>query len=165
MNSKKITRGAIVVALYVILTNLVPGLSYGPIQFRFSEAMTLLAFLDPFYIWPLTLGVFISNIWSPMGIVDMIFGTAHTFIAVYLMTKTDNIYLASIFPALFSWIIGLEIFLFSPEPLNVFLITGQIMLSEFIIVTIIGVPLFKLLMKNKNLIENISLEHKNYPKG
>ena len=160
MNSKKITRGAIVVALYVVLTNIVPGMSYGPIQFRFSEAMTLLAFLDPFYVLPLTLAAFISNIWSPLGLVDMIFGTAHTFIGVYLMTKTDNIYLASIFPALFSWIIGLEIFLYSPEPLNIFLITGQIMLSEFVIVTLIGVQLFKLIKKNDYLIDLIDTRRK-----
>ncbi len=148
-DAKKLTRSGIVIALYVVLSNIVPGLSFGPIQFRFSEILTLLAFVDSFYVLPLTLACAIANFWSPFGIVDVIFGSFSSFLALYAMTKTDNIHLASIFPALASVMIGLEIFLLSSEPINFFLISGQIMLSQFMIVALIGVPIFKLGLKNE----------------
>ncbi len=153
MNSKKITKSAIIIALYVVLTNLVPAFSYGPIQFRVSEIMTLLAFIDPFYVMPLTIGCAVANIWSPFGIFDVIFGTLATYLALRSMTKVKNIYVASIFPSIFSIIIGLEILFLSKEPINFFLVTGQIMLSQIIIVSIIGVQIFKIIMKNNYLME------------
>lgn len=155
MNSKKITRFALVAALYVVLSNMVPALSFGPLQFRFSEILTLLAFIDPFYVTPLTIGCAIANIWSPFGIFDVIFGTLASFLALYSMTKTDNIFIASLFPSIFSVIIGLEIYFLSAEPVNFFLVTAQIMLSQFIIVTLIGVPVFKAIMNNPPILKMI----------
>lgn len=149
LDAKKLTRGGIVIALYVVLSNIVPGLSFGPIQFRFSEILTLLAFVDSFYVLPLTLACAIANLWSPFGMVDVVFGSLSSFLALYAMTKTDNINLASIFPALASVMIGMEIFLLSSEPVNFFLISGQIMLSQFIIVALIGLPIFKIALKNE----------------
>jgi len=147
MKTNKLVRGAIIAALYAILTLALPA--YGALQFRLSEIMTLLAFIDPFYIVPLTLGCAIANLASPFGIIDVIFGSLASFLALTAMSKTKNIYLASIWPAFFSFIIGLEIMAFSQEPINFFLVTGQIMLSEFIVVTIIGIPVFKTIMKNE----------------
>ncbi len=152
MNSKKITRFAIVAALYVVFTLFIPFMSYGAIQFRISEIITLLAFVDPFYVGPLTLGCAIANIVSPFGIVDVIFGTFATFLTTKCMSKTKNIYIASLYPALFSIIIGLEILFVSNEPINLFLVTGQIMISELVIVGLVGVPIFKIIMKNQYLI-------------
>lgn len=147
MNVNKLVRGAMVAALYAVLTLALPA--YGPLQFRLSEIMTLLAFYNPFYIIPLTLGCAIANIASPFGIIDVIFGSLASFLALTAMSKTKNIYLASLWPAFFSIIIGLEIMFLSTEPINFFLVTGQIMLSEFIVVTIIGVPVIKAFMKNE----------------
>lgn len=156
MKTNRLVRGAIVAALYAILTLTLPA--YGALQFRLSEIMTLLAFIDPFYVVPLTLGCAIANIASPFGIVDVIFGSLASFLALTAMSKTKNIYLASIWPAFFSFIIGLEIMMLSEEPVSFFLITGQIMLSELVVVTIIGVPVFKSIMKNEyieRLVTNI----------
>lgn len=159
MSTKKLVRASVIVALYVILTVSLPALSYGPIQFRISEVMTLLAFIDPFYILPLTLGCAIANIGSPFGIIDVIVGSLASFLALYSMSKTKNIYLASLFPTLFCILIGLEILILSNEPINLFLVTGQIMISEFVVVSIIGVSLFKIIERNTyvmNLLTNIS---------
>jgi uncharacterized membrane protein len=145
MRTNKLVRGAVVAALYALLTIILPA--YGPLQFRLSEIMTLMAYYNPFYILPLTLGCAIANIYSPFGIVDVIFGSLASFLALTAMSKTKNIYLASIWPAFFSFIIGLEIMFFSSEPINFFLVTGQIMLSQLIVVTLIGLPIMKKLMK------------------
>lgn len=149
MSTKRLVRGAAVAAIYAILTLTLPA--YGPLQFRLSEIMTLLAYYNPFYILPLTLGCAIANFASPFGIIDIIFGSLASFLALTAMSKSKNIYLASIWPAFFSFIIGLEIMFLSTEPVNFFLITGQIMLSEFVVVTIIGVPIMKYLTKKEYL--------------
>ena len=153
LDTSKLTKQGLVVALYVSLSLLLPELGFGPIQFRLSEVLTLLAFLDASYIMPLTLACAIVNIWSPFGIIDVIFGSLASFLALYSMSKVENIYLASIFPALFSIIIGLEILILSNQPINFFLVTGQIILSELVIVSIIGVNLFKLVIKNDYLVK------------
>ena len=152
MSAKRLVRASVIAALYVVLTYSLPALAYGPIQFRLSEVMTLLAFIDPFYILPLTLGCAIANIGSPFGIIDVIVGSIASFLALYSMSKTKNIYIASLFPTLFSFMIGLEILFLSNEPINFFLITGQIMISQFVVVSILGVILFKGLEKNEYMI-------------
>jgi len=149
MKVNKLVRGAMIAALYAVLTLTLPA--YGALQFRLSEIMTLLAYFNPFYVVPLTIGCALANLASPLGIIDVIFGSLASFLALTAMSKTKSIYLASIWPAFFSFIIGLEIMVFSQEPINFFLVTGQIMLSEFVVVTIIGVPLVKAIMKNEYL--------------
>lgn len=159
MDTKKLTKQSLVVALYIVLSLAIPELGYGPIQFRVSELLTLLAFVDKSYIMPLTLACAIVNIWSPFGLVDVVFGSLASFLALTCMSKTKNIYLASIFPALFSIIIGFEILILSNEPINFFLVTGQIMLSELVIVSLIGIPLFKTIKKNNYLRDIIKLDN------
>ena len=54
-DTKKLTRCALIAAIYVALTMLsnALNLAYGPIQLRFSEAMTVLPFLMPGELGPL----------------------------------------------------------------------------------------------------------------
>ena len=73
-DTKKLTRCALIAAIYVALTMLsnALNLAYGPIQLRFSEAMTVLPFLMPEASWGLFIGCVLSNILSPYGPLDMI---------------------------------------------------------------------------------------------
>lgn len=157
MDTRRLTKQALVMALYITQSLALPELGFGPIQFRISEILTLMAFLDRGYVLPLTLACAIVNIWSPFGLVDVVFGSLASFLALYSMSRTKNIYLASIFPALFSFIIGLEILLLSQEPVNFFLVTGQIILSELVIVSLIGVGIFKVLVNNSYLSHMIKI--------
>ena len=152
MTANKLVKIGVIAALYAVLTYALPALAYGPIQFRLSEVMTLLAFIDPFYILPLTLGCAIANLASPFGIVDVVFGSLASLLALYSMSKTKNLFIASLWPTFFCFIIGLEILFLSEEPINFFLVTGQIMLSEFIVVSIIGILFYKLIEKNEYLM-------------
>ena len=101
MNANKLSRIGVIAALYAVLTLALPAFAYGPIQFRFSEIMTLLAFIDPFYILPLTLGCAIANLGSPFGIVDVFVGSFASFLALYSMSKTKNLFIASLWPTVF----------------------------------------------------------------
>lgn len=163
--SNKLVKTAVIAAIYTVLTVALAPISYGIIQFRISEVMVLLAFFNPIYIGGLTLGCLIANIFGGNGPLDIIFGSFATFISVvaisltakYLKTNKFSLAIASIWPVIFNGIIiGWMLSKVSAVPFLV--IMPQIAISEFIIVSIIGVPL-ALLVKNKygdrlNLIKN-----------
>jgi len=87
MSSSKNVRfmavGAVIAAMYVGLTYLsaAMNLAYGQVQFRLSEALTVLPVFTPAAVPGLALGCFLSNLASPFGVVDWIFGTLASFVA------------------------------------------------------------------------------------
>ena len=150
-----LVKSAVVAALYAVLTVMLPVASYGPIQFRFSEILVLLVFYNKRFIPGLVLGCAIANLFSPMMLFDVVFGTLSSYIAFMLMKKAKNIYVASIFPVLMVSVpaIGTWLILASDEVFLVLLM--QFMLSEFVMVPIIGVLLFKILEKNDGFMSYI----------
>lgn len=169
MNKKKtvfVVEAAVIAALYAGLTYAAGllNLAYGGIQFRFSEALTILAALSPAAIPGLTIGCFLGNITSPYGLVDIVCGTLATLIAAVLSYWTRKVkfkdlpLLSAIFPVITNAIIiGLEIVLFMPEgfKMQAFLITaGQIAIGQLVICYGLGIPLYKVIKKT-NLDKNL----------
>ena len=150
-----LVKSAGVAALYAVLTLLLPVASYGPIQFRFSEILVLLVFYNKRFIPGLVLGCAIANLFSPMMLFDVVFGTLSSYIAFILIQRAKNLYIASIFPVLLVSVpaIGTWLILASDEVFFVLLM--QFMLSEFVMVSIIGVLLFKILEKNDGFMSYI----------
>lgn len=150
-----LVKSAGVAALYAVLTLLLPVASYGPIQFRFSEILVLLVFYNKRFIPGLILGCALANLFSPMMLFDVVFGTLSSYIAFKLMQRAKNLYIASIFPVLLVSVpaIGTWIYLASDEVF--FLLLMQFMLSEFVMVSIIGVMIFKALEKNEGFMSYI----------
>lgn len=154
-----LVKSAVVAALYVALTMTLGFMSYGPIQFRIAEVMTLLAFIDPLYIPGLVLGCAISNITSTIGIIDIVVGGLATLIAVYLIRKTKNLFIASFWPTIInSILVGAELYYVLGLPF--WMSTLQVAIGEFVVVTIIGYPLFKYILKNKNLVDILRIGSK-----
>ncbi len=152
MKVKKLVKIAITAAVYTVATLAIAPLSYGAIQFRLSEVMTLLAFIDPVYIIGLVLGCAISNLYSPLGIVDVIVGTSATLISVYMISKTKNLLISTLWPTIMNGlIVGAELFFVLNQPF--WLSTIYVALGEFVVVTCIGYPLFKLLLKREDVIK------------
>lgn len=81
-----LAQSAVIAALYTVLTYVAAALNlaYGPVQFRFSEALTVLPVFTPAAIPGLALGCLLSNLMSPLGIVDWVFGTGATLLAAIL---------------------------------------------------------------------------------
>ena len=74
------------------------NLAYGPVQFRFSEALTVLPFLFP-GTWPgLFVGCLIANLLSPYGLVDIVVGSLATLLAAIWTEKTRSKWLAPLPP-------------------------------------------------------------------
>ena len=59
---KNLTAAALIAALYTALTLIVAPLSFGPVQIRLSEALTVLPAVCPPAVWGLSLGCFLSNL-------------------------------------------------------------------------------------------------------
>ena len=127
MTLKRLTRIAMVAAIYAVLSIALAPLSYGPIQIRFSEALTMLPLIWQPAIPALTIGCFITNLvgtaMGATGAIDIVFGTLATFLAAVCTyklrdVKTFGIPFASILmPVLFNGvIIGLELgWMLSPD--------------------------------------------------
>ena len=75
--------GAVIAALYAVMTYAAAAvnLAYGAVQFRFSEALTVLPVFTPAAIPGLTLGCLVANLGSPLGVVDWVCGPLATLLA------------------------------------------------------------------------------------
>lgn len=76
----RMVQAALIAADYVILTILFAPISYGPIQFRISEAMTILPYFTSAAIPGVSLGCFLANILMGAPLPDIVFGTLATVI-------------------------------------------------------------------------------------
>ena len=165
MKSKKqvlwLTQAAVIAALYAALTVLqgviAPGTASMAVQFRVSEAMTLLCCITPAAIPGLTLGCFLANFLFMEALpVDMILGSLATLLAGLAMYLLRNVQwkklplLAALMPAIFNGIIiGLEIEIFfieGPFHFTSFLIQGGLVaLGELAVCFTLGLLLYKAL--------------------
>jgi len=91
---------AIIAALYAVMGYFgnVFGLTFGPVQIRFAEALTVLPFLFPATAPGLAIGCLITNLLSPYGPIDVVLGTLATAAAAWLTAKMPRWYLAAIPP-------------------------------------------------------------------
>jgi len=89
-------------ALYAVLSYFsnIFGLTFGPVQCRLSEALTVLPFLCPPAAWGLFAGCVVTNILSPYGVLDVAFGSLATLLAGSLTAKCKTKWLAPLPPVL-----------------------------------------------------------------
>lgn len=152
MSARSLTRIAIYASIYIALTLIFSAISYGPIQFRISEFLTVFPFIDPLAIPGLFLGCFIANFFSPAGWIDVIFGSLCTLIAGYLTYKMPKIYLAPIPPIIVNALgvsLYLHVFFKLPYWLNVLYIA----MGEAVVTYLIGLPILIYIDRNPYIKE------------
>ena len=81
---------AMIAALYLALTLLFQPISFGAVQFRISEAMTLLPAIFPEATIGLTLGCFLSNFLAGANVYDVVFGTLATLLAALISWRVGK---------------------------------------------------------------------------
>ncbi|QGG59248.1 QueT transporter family protein [Loigolactobacillus bifermentans] len=114
----------LVTALYLCLTLLLNPLSYGAVQLRLGEGLNHLTVFHRRYILALTLACALANLMSPLGIIDVIFGSLETLIMTsvsYWLTRhvkrvTYRLGMSTLSCTFFSWIIALELHFISHIP-------------------------------------------------
>ena len=85
-----ITQGAVIAAIYVVLVFVFDYWSFGPIQFRVAEALTILPVFTPAAVPGLFIGCLIANITGGAVIWDIVFGSLATLIGAvgtYMLRK------------------------------------------------------------------------------
>lgn len=142
---------AFIAAVYAVLTIAFAPLSYGQIQVRFAEALTILPFFTPAAIPGLFVGCIVANFFGPGGIIDIIFGSGATLLAAYLSYKMPAKWLVPLPPVIANGIIiGYMLNYLYQLPLLVTI--GWVALGELISCYIIGYPLLLLLEKYREKI-------------
>jgi uncharacterized membrane protein len=152
---QRLARIAIVAALYFVCTVALAPIAFGAVQFRLSEILVLLCFYKKDYCYSLVLGCALANLFSPLGIYDVVFGTLATALTVTAVYWCRHLLLATLFPTLGCIIVGLELTILTDAP---FLLTcATVMLGEFITVTVVGYPVFRLLERNQGFMKILGL--------
>ncbi|MDR0616297.1 MAG: QueT transporter family protein [Synergistaceae bacterium] len=93
-----ITRGAVIAALYAALVLAFQPISFGAVQFRVAEALTLLPVLWIEAVPGLFVGCLIANISGGLGLIDIFLGSAATLAAAALTRFAPNMFLAAAAP-------------------------------------------------------------------
>ena len=117
-STRQIATAAIIAALYTVMSLLssILGLTYGPIQCRFSEALTVLPFFLPEAVPGLFVGCLVTNLMSTVGPLDIIFGSMATLLAALWTAKMPNKFLATLPPVICNMVlVGAEIAWFSTQ--------------------------------------------------
>ena len=96
----ELTLAAVVAAVYFVLCYFgnIFQLTFGPVQVRLGEALTVLPFLFPATAPGVAMGCLLTNVLSPYGPIDMVVGTLATAVAAWLTMKTPRWYLAALPP-------------------------------------------------------------------
>ena len=158
-NTKNLVLTAIIAALYTTLTIAFAPICYGPVQFRVSEALTILPIFGLPSVLGLTLGCAISNIYGvSIGqtmALDILIGTLATLIAAvltYNIGKTRNKkikYFIGPLPAVIvnAVVVGIELTFFYKGSL--FLNMLYVGVGELLVCYTLGLALIFIIDKNK----------------
>jgi uncharacterized membrane protein len=144
-----LARSALIAALYALLVLAFAPLSFGPVQFRVAEALTLLPWLFPEAIPGLFVGCLVSNLFGGLGIVDMVFGSLATLVAAWLTRRMPNVFWAAVPPVLINAVVvGTYLsFLLNVPMAATILYVG---LGEAGVCFLLGIPLVTLLSRVLN---------------
>jgi uncharacterized membrane protein len=157
-------RISMIAALYAALSLALAPYSFGPVQVRIAEALTLLPILSPWPIWSLTIGCALTNLVGAatgvniLGYWDVLWGTLATLIAAILTHQFRNItfrkipVMSILMPILINGaIIGYELTLaFGPNTLGMFVFYAlSVAAGEALSVILIGYPLLQYLRRTQ----------------
>lgn len=144
-------KAGLIAAIYVVLTIFLGEFGYGPIQFRVSEALTILPLFDLSAIPGLFIGCMLANIFGGYGLPDIVFGSLTTLVAAFLTSKMPNKYLGVLPPILLNaFIVPIWVSKITKTPYIVSV--GTIGFGQFLSAGILGIILasaFEVLTKKR----------------
>lgn len=162
MNTKYLTKASLIAAIYIVLVLLqalpfpLASLTFGPIQLRIAEGLTLLPLVEAAAVPGLFVGCLLANLilvpYSGFGLVDIIGGSLVTLVAAYLTSHAKNKFIGMIPPvALNGIIVSIWVSYFTNIP---YLVTALgITIGELISVAIFGSIILYVYEKSTNTRE------------
>ena len=149
------TQAAMIAAIYVVLCVVFQPISYGPIQTRIAEALTVLPFFTPAAVPGLFVGCLIANLLGGGILLDVIAGSVATLIAAFATyaLRNKSRYLASVPPVvanalIIPWVLKHGY----GEPLPIPFMMGTVALGEILTATIVGTILLVVLDRYRTAI-------------
>ena len=150
-----VAQAAMIAAIYVVLTVIGASFAFGPVQIRFSEALTILPAFTPAGIPGVFLGCLISNIITGALLPDVIFGSLATLIgAVFTwMLRNQSRYLAPLPPIIANAVVVPFVLKYAyMEPLPIPFMMLTVGIGEVISCGVLGLILYGALNRYKNVI-------------
>ncbi|MBQ5599313.1 MAG: QueT transporter family protein [Lachnospiraceae bacterium] len=152
--TRNLVFSALIASIYVVLTLLLRPISYGPIQFRVSEALCVLPYFTPAAIPGVFIGCLISNLLGGAVLMDIVFGSLATLIgAIGSWLLRRNRWLVSLPPILSNtliipWVLK---FAYGSEDL-VWYMMITIGIGEILAIGVLGQLLISVLAKYRKMI-------------
>lgn len=153
-NIRRLTRAALIAAIYVLFTVLLQAISFGPLQFRVSEMLMTLPVLFPEAPYGLFCGCLIANLLGGGVWYDVVFGSVATLLSALLVRIfRKKPLLAVLMPVLLNGlIVGCVVYfayIKAPgAPANAALLLsamGMVALGEAVVCYALGLPLIRFL--------------------
>lgn len=153
----KLTRAAMIAAVYFSLTAALAPISFGFLQLRLAECLCILPIFFPEAIFGLTVGCFLSNILFSTPL-DALFGTTATLLAslftIIIAKKIKNCHVVFVLNGLFAaffnaFLVPLGFMLFTFTWSAYFISAAEIALSEALSVFAVGSVLYRFLYSMK----------------
>ena len=153
MRTKYLAEASVIAAIYAVLTIVLAPISYGAVQVRISEALTVLPFFTPAAVPGLFVGCIAANLLSPYGLPDLIFGSLATLIGAagsYMLRKKPA--QVPLPPVISNGIIvGVMLYYVYEVPVPLFVQMLYVAAGEMIACYAVGYPLMKYLNKYKGI--------------
>ena len=152
MKVKTMATSGIIAALYIAVSLLVAPISFGAVQFRIAEMFNHLIIFNKKYFFGVVLGVFITNLFSPLGLYDLTFGVGHSVLTLsisiligkYVKNQLTHMVLNTLLFTLTMFIIAFELHLALELPFLYTYYTCAI--GEFVVLAV-GIPIMMALNK------------------
>lgn len=91
MKTKVLAINGVIAALYIAISTLIIPIAFGPIQFRIPEIFNHLVVFNKKYFFGIVVGVFITNLFSELGSLDLIFGLAHSILSLLIIILLSRV--------------------------------------------------------------------------
>jgi len=155
MNTKYLIQAAVIAAVYAAVTVLLAPISYGPIQVRVSEALTVMPYFTPAAIPGLFIGCLAANMLSPMGVVDLVCGSLASLVAAWTSYKLRKRQLLVPAPPVIinGVVIGAMIYYVYGVPAPLIVCMGWVAAGQVAACYLLGYPFLCYMKKHKRIFE------------
>jgi uncharacterized membrane protein len=159
LSTRYIAQVGIIASLYAALTIVLAPISYGPIQVRISEALTVLPYVTPAAIPGLFIGCVVANLFGGLGLPDVVGGSLCTLLAAfltYLVSKTRKPILAPVPPVVVN-ALGVSLYLHLLFQLPYWVTVAYIAVGQIAACFVLGYPLLLIILGRKKLEQMLRL--------
>ncbi len=148
ISTSALARAGIIASVYVVVSYILMPISYGLVQFRAAEALTLLPILYPEAIWGVFIGCFIANILGGLGPWDIFGGSLVTLLAAYVTYRYRHSLIAYLSPiVLNAFLVGAYLSVLLEVPYVI--VAASVGIGQAGVILLLGVPLIRFLKMAK----------------